>query len=365
MERPFKNAAAIYPGDEWQTRAPAEMGFDSEALHAILPKNGIGGAIIRSGYLVATWGNPDEAFQTASLGKSITTTVLGLAVDAGLIKLDDPVHQTWTGERELSHSYKYLNHGHHKDVTWRQLGAMTAGFTNNDDPAVGEGDLTTNYAQMRPGQWLYSGGGMWRLTQLLTKVWGRDLRDLLVERIFKPIGVPDDRWDWLTGQYVHDHPFYPPRKGYAGTYGGYLDPPYNINGHAVRGGPGWVVFSAKDAARFGYLFLRNGTWKDKQLISKEWVSLVQTSGPDPNFPHYSIGWRLSPRGIYQATGANVDIPHTYSWIAVAPEHEVVITGIKTTETPIAPNWQQLTVGKEVALDWNHKVLDTIVGPPQL
>jgi CubicO group peptidase (beta-lactamase class C family) len=365
MNMSLKKTAAIYPADEWQTRTPEELGFDAEALDAILPKNGIGGAIVRSGYLVATWGDPDKAFQTASLGKSVTTTMLGLAVDAGLIKLDDPVHKTWTGEGELSHPYKYLNQGHHKDVTWRQLGAMTAGFTNNDDPVIGEGDLTTNYAQKPPGQWLYSGGGMWRLTQLLTKLWDRDLLGLLAEKIFKPIGVPAERLGWLAGQDVYEHPFYPPRKGYSGTYGGYLDPPYSFNGHAVRGGPGWVIFSAKDAARFGYLFLRNGAWNGKQLISKEWVSLIQQSGPDPNFPNYSIGWRLSPRGIYQATGANVDIPDTYSWIAVAPQHDVVITGIKTTETPIPSNWQELTLGKKAPLDWNHKVLDAIVGPPKL
>jgi CubicO group peptidase (beta-lactamase class C family) len=361
MERGSRGFSAIYPTEEWQTRKPEEMGFDPEALVAILPKNGIGGAIIRSGYLVATWGNPDQSFQTASLGKSITTTVLGLAVDARLVELDEAVHKTWTGERELSNEFKWLSRGHQQEVTWRQLATMTAGFTNNDDPAIGEGDITTNYAQMPPGKWRYSGGGMWRLAQLLTKLWDRDLLDVLVERIFEPIGVPARRVDWLAGGHVHDHPFYPPRKGYAGTYGGYLDPPYAIHGHVVRGGPGWVVLNAKDAARFGYLFLQNGKWRDRQLISKEWVSLVQRSGPDPNFPYYSIGWRLSPRGIFQATGANVDVPNTYSWIAVAPHHDVVIAGIKTTETPIPPTWQGLTAGMDVPLDWNHKVLDTIVG----
>ena len=55
------------------------------------------------------------------------------------------------------------------------------------------------------------------------------------------------------------------------THGGYLDPPYEVNGHAVRGGPGWAVMNASDLARFGHLVATRGNWKGEQLIDSQWL----------------------------------------------------------------------------------------------
>jgi CubicO group peptidase (beta-lactamase class C family) len=32
-------------------------------------------------------------------------------------------------------------------------------------------------------------------------------------------------------------------------------------------------------ARFGYLFLRNGHWKDRQLVSENWIKMARKPGP--------------------------------------------------------------------------------------
>ena len=71
-------AAQLYPDAEWPRRKPSEVGIDERALEKLLPRVGIGGVIIRHGYLVASWGHPEIAVQTASMGKSFTSTVLGL-----------------------------------------------------------------------------------------------------------------------------------------------------------------------------------------------------------------------------------------------------------------------------------------------
>ena len=96
----------------------------------------------------------------------------------------------------------------------------------------------------------YSSGGYWRLSQALTAIWKKDLKDVLDERIMSTIGIPANRWDWLTGEQVrNDIDFYPDMPG----YGKYLDAPYRIDGMLVRGGPGWVVMRAEDFARVGLL----------------------------------------------------------------------------------------------------------------
>ena len=51
----------------------------------------------------------------------------------------------------------------------------------------------------------------------------------------------------------------------------YLDPPYEIEGHPVRSGPGWVVISAFDLARFGHLLAVDGAWRGEQLIDPQWL----------------------------------------------------------------------------------------------
>ncbi len=54
-------------------------------------------------------------------------------------------------------------------------------------------------------------------------------------------------------------------------YGDFLDPPYDIDGQVVRGGPGWVVMSAANLARFGHLIATGGAWKGSRLLGEEWL----------------------------------------------------------------------------------------------
>ena len=320
-----------FPGKEWETKRPSEVGFDEEALLRILPRVGIGGTIIRHGYVVATWGNQRTAVQTASMGKTFNATCLGLAVDAGLVELDDLVRKTWTGEGELSHPYKYLNEGHHRKITWRHFANMVSGFPDIDlSRSDGEmGDSTYNYAQRAPGgEYIYSDGGMWRFAQALTALWGKDLKDVLDEKIFRHLQVPAKRWGWMPARAIQENLMYPFWPG----YGRYLDPPWEIDGHAVRAGPGWVVINSADAARFGYLFLRNGRWRDQQLISEEWVQQTRKPQSRRHGPHggedYSLNWWLPGQGVQEARGANINWQGV-SRISVVPEYDLVVATIRT------------------------------------
>ena len=55
------------------------------------------------------------------------------------------------------------------------------------------------------------------------------------------------------------------------NYGEYVDPPYEIGGHIVRGCPGWMRISSEDLARFGLLIANGGVWNGKRLIGSEWL----------------------------------------------------------------------------------------------
>ena len=99
-------------------------------------------------------------------------------------------------------------------------------------------------------------------------LWGKDIKRVLDDELFGEIGIPADRWDWTPGRVVHEkRDWYPHMPG----YGDFLDPPYEIDGHVVRGGPGWVVMSARDLARFGHLVATGGVWNGRRLLGRRWT----------------------------------------------------------------------------------------------
>lgn len=327
-----------FPGAEWQRITPAEAGLDPEAFAAAVAAVPVeaagwggtrpgsqeyGAVLVRGGYLVHTWGDPTFKTPSASLGKCLTRVLVGLAAEAGLMDPDEPIWHTWTGAGELSHPHKHLDVGHHRDLTWRHLLDHYGGFVLESghhwrnrslfhaelpEGVVWTGDpLYDNFAHTPPGAVeRYSSGGYVRLGQALTALWGRDLKDVLDEKLFTPLGVPPDRWDWVPGKVVYDtRDWYPDFPG----YGEYVDPPYEMNGTVVRGGPGWVVLSTLDLARFGLLVATGGVWAGQRIIGPEWLQGhggvdIHVVGGDPDtlcvvaktnvraFPFGNeIGWR--------------------------------------------------------------------------
>ena len=301
-----------YPETEWIQISPEDAGLDADRFARFLDQHPVTGAAFggedhsgdrfgavftRGGYLVHSWGDPQYRFQTASTGKAFMWALLGYAVADGLIDADEPIGKYWTGAGELSHSHKHLDRGHHQKLTWRHLigrrdeSLHWGGFPfeigvrwtekrtgleeQNAVPGIPAwakwtGDPSFDcYSHAEPGtQGLYSSAGFWRLGQALTHVWNRDLKDVLQERLFDLIGIPSERWDWLPGGAVKEQKYFYPQIPDSYTY---LDPPYEIGGHIVRSGPGWVVISALDLARFGHLNATRGVWKGRQIIEPQWL----------------------------------------------------------------------------------------------
>ena len=301
-----------YPDEDWVRIRPEEAGIDPGKFAAWLAGLDVRGAdflgedhsgdqygavLTRGGYLLHSWGDRHYRFQTASVGKALTWIALGCAANEGVLDPDEPIHHSWTGAGELSHEHKRLDRGHHRSLTWRHLvgrrdecvhwggfpvelgirwSEKRTGLTEEDAaPGVPEwADWTGDpfydcYSHAEPGtQSIYSSAGFWRLDQALTRVWGRDLKEVIQERLFDAIGIPYERWDWLAGGEVRDQKFFYPLL--ADTYT-YLDSPYETDGVIVRSGPGWVVISASDLARFGHLNATRGSWKGQRVADPAWL----------------------------------------------------------------------------------------------
>ena len=304
-----------FPKEDWIQITPREAGLDPAGFATFLgglrpsganfggedhTGNRWGAVLTRGGYLVHSWGDRQYRFQTASVGKAFSWALIGLAVADGLIDPDEPVNRSWTGAGQLSHPHKHLDQGHHRTLTWRHLigpkheSAHYGGFPMElgrhwRDRVTWQGSATgvevvpgvvewanwtgdpfyDLYAHAEPGtHGLYSSAGFWRLGQALTAIWKRDLKDVLDERIFGQIGIPPERWDWWIGRDVRDRKWFYPEIPDSYTY---LDPPYEIDGHPVRSGPGWVIMSASDLARYGLLVATGGTWAGERILDPAWL----------------------------------------------------------------------------------------------
>ena len=330
-----------FPDDDWLRISPEEAGLDPDKLGDFLQGLDATGAdfggedhggqrwgsvLTRGGYLVHAWGDPRYQFQTASTGKAFMWPLMGFAVEDGLLDPDEPISKTWTGDGQLSHPHKRLDRGHHVTLTWRHLlgrkhtsehyGGFPMELGNRwreGRTGVPEEDAARRipewadwtgdpfydlYSHVEPGTvGHYSSAGFWRLGQALTAAWDRDLKDVLDERLFSKIGIPADRWSWPTGKEIKGQKYLYPDIPDSYTY---LDPPYEINGHAVRSGPGWVVISASDLGRFGHLLATGGVWKGERLIDPRWLrghSGGNRSGVSGESAHFTAMAVVTTRGL--------------------------------------------------------------------
>ena len=357
----------VFPQEKWVRITPEQAGLNVERFKKLVaesdvhaggwggtrPKDGHWGAVLtRGGYLVHTWGDPSYKCQSASLGKCITRALFGLTVEAGLIDPDEPICKKWTGRGQLSHLHKSLDQGLHPKITWRHLLEHQGGFVLESGwhwrnrtvfhAKIPEGvkwtgdPLLDNFAHNMPGTVTrYSSGGYWRLGQALTAVWNRDLKEVLDERLFGPMGIPAERWDWLPGKVVHDtDDFYPDIP----NYGEYVGPPYEINGHVVRGGPGWVVMSPEDLARFGLLIATGGVWNGQRLVGQQWLQGhagldIHVVAGDPstmvsiakvNAKGFPFGREVGTRGRFAFPNELIAGPVNVEVEGSKPEHEVKV-----------------------------------------
>jgi len=259
-------------------------GFEREPFHHIAgptkKRGGPAGMILKNGYLVTSWGDTQRVDMTFSVTKSFLSTTAGLAVDAGIITdVNDPVgNYIWDGT---------FDGAHNSQVTWKHLleqnsdwsGELWGGKDWADRPPREGGlDDWKNRELRTPGTFFeYNDVRLNVLAYALTHTWRKPLPQVLKEHIMDPIGASTS-WRWF---------------GYDNAWS-------TIDGlqmQSVTGGGhsgGGMFISAEDMARFGLLFLNDGVWDGKRLLSESWVQAVQ----QPSIPNHNYGymWWLNQQG---------------------------------------------------------------------
>jgi len=268
------------------------------------------GIILKNGFIVAQWGDVKRVDMTFSVSKSFLSTVAGLATDDHLIKnIDDNVNEyVWDGKFDGEHNSK---------ITWRHLLTQSSDWSGclfdvcdwaDRPPRQGGIDDWKNRRLLEPGSTFeYNDVRVNLLAYSLLEVIRKPLPVVFRERIMDPIGA-STTWRW----YGYDNSF------------------VNIDGQmieSVSGGGhfgGGIFINTLDQARFGLLFLRKGKWKNKQLISEQWVNSV--GQPSAANRSYGLLWWTNQenqlgnvsKDIYYANGFGGN------FIVVDNEHDLVI-----------------------------------------
>jgi len=283
--------AAVWPGETWQTASPESQGVDStkldQAMSYLASKCGSQGTsqavVIRNGYMVWKGSDIDNNHNVWSATKSFTSMVLGLLIDDGKCTLD-----TYAKDYVSSLSSDY------SDVKLRHFATMTSGYNGVRHKEESSCQSYTPFEPAPPqfslgSRFKYCDDAMNQFGNVLTRIANRTMEDLFRDRIANPIGMNDDKWDWVDW----------------GVVDGLV-----VNGGAGNKGKG-IHISAHELARFGLLFLNRGNWSGRQLISSSWVDQatspqVPSSIPGSDGRYCYNWWRLSgaPVPTYIASGHN-------------------------------------------------------------
>src|SRR6266404_1534138 len=286
------------PGDSWERRRAEDVGMNSARLaeaiefaktqSSTIPKDfstqvetfgavlgplpkergDSNGVILRHGYIVAEWGDTNRVDPTYSVAKSFLSTLCGLAVDRALIKsVKDPVRDYVSRATDSMRDGGY-DSAHNSKITWEEHLQQTSEWDGEmwgkPSDFVGVKEFGKGKREPReirePGVfWEYNDVRINRFSMSLLTVWKRALPEVLKTEIMDPIGA-SSTW----------------------KYQGYKNSQVRIKGklvESVSGGTRWgggLWISSRDMARFGYLYLRKGNWKGRQIISPNWIRMATT-----------------------------------------------------------------------------------------
>jgi len=351
--------------NNWQHRSPIAMGLDSVAINKTIsfakehevkaPRDmevaqalsfgksepfseGVGpfatrgeptGIIIYKGYIVAEWGEPLRVDMTHSVTKSFLSTVVGLAVERGLIhsvydtvaKYVPPI-EVYNQQRNIEDIGKPemltpFTSPHNRILTWDVMLRQTSDWEGTlwgkpdwADRPEGDSNKWITRPRNTPGTvWKYNDVRVNALALATLNVWRRPLPQILKEYIMDPIGA-SNTWRWY---------------GYRNSW-------IVLDGQAVQsvaGGGHWgggMFINAYDMGRFGLLTMHRGTWNGKQLISEQWVKQALT--PTAANPEYGyMNWFLNTNRKLMPSApetAFVHIGNGTNMIYVDPDHQLVM-----------------------------------------
>ncbi len=264
LQATAQTGEAYYPIDGWKEVSPSAYAMNTSRLDDMVEYiednhisiNSI--VVIHNGTLVFEqyfdFFDENQTANIFSCTKSFTSTAMGLAIDKGYIA------NTSLKIVDLFPDRTIANLDSRKEaITIEDLLTMRVGMDWDDNSASGmseynnmlRADDWVQYVLDRPmmaepgSRWNYNSGASLLLSAIVQNATGMTADEFTAEHLFGPLGISDYTW--------------------------------RENAQGISIGGNTITLRARDMARFGYLFLRNGYWAGEQIISSDWVQAASTS----------------------------------------------------------------------------------------
>jgi CubicO group peptidase (beta-lactamase class C family) len=305
LELTQQENTTYWPTDSWRTSTLQEQDMNVQRIENLASRIADGSSvysliIIRNGYIVyeayRQGKDVDSLMHIFSCTKSFISALVGIALREGLIdSIDDsvlPYFPNWTIENVDERKER---------LTIRHLLTMTPGLDWNEhnisysspDNMVNRMLSCRNPAKYvldlkmtgEPGlDFVYSTGASQVLSALMREVTGQRPYSYAKDHLFNPLSFSDVSWALVGGD-------------------------TNLGGSQL-------YITSRDMARFGYLYLRNGTWINEQIIPYDY--LAESRQPLVSTYHghyYGLHWWVDVAHEYfcalgsQGQGIFVDYTH--------------------------------------------------------
>lgn len=290
---PAQPADVPWPTKEWPTGA-LPIGIDATAFQVAMDQAfkrkaaNLGETrevvIIQGGKLVheqyAPGYSADMPLVSWSMAKSVTQALVGVAVMQGKVNPDSPMGSPhWNaGDKRAQ-------------ISWRTWLQMTDGqrYLEIEAPSMARSDASkklfgpgrldvAKYCAALPlihepgTHWNYNSCGIVLVADALTRT-----------VVPSPASPQQRRASMLAWM----------RASLFDVIGMKVQPEFDATGLVY--GSALMYASARDFAKFGLLYLRDGMWEGRRVLPEGWVDYARTAGPGRNADIYGAGWWVSPQ----------------------------------------------------------------------
>ena len=318
------NSVSFIPNDGWQVSRPEAQGLDSAVLAALTGRINDGDygemhslLIVRHGYLVYeryfNGYNSETLHPMYSVTKSVTSVLIGIAIDQRkLAGIDKPLLSLFPEYLELQNL-----DSNKQAITVEDVLSMRAGFQWSESYSVSQ--------MVKSGDWLkymldlavvdapgtrfhYNSGCSVLLAGIIRNTSHLETSEFAYRYLFSQLGITRTRWDDGPG-------------GLTNTAGG-------------------LFLRPRDMAKIGLLYLQQGEWQGKRIVSSSWVdeSISWLTDASPGFGYGYQWWTMSLEATAEHPQIGEDEIKFASgaadqYIFVIPSLDLVVTATANNTAP--------------------------------